>query len=85
MTTINDISDLIRILRDNPEWADALRSVLLSQKLLDVPEEVASLTAAIRELAETANQRLESLERGQEELRQGQQTSAKVKPSSKPP
>ena len=34
MTTINDISDLIRILRDDPAWADAVRSVLLSQELL---------------------------------------------------
>ena len=72
MTTINDISDLIRILRDDPAWADAVRSVLLSQELLRLPEEVAVLTRAFREHAETTNRRLESLEAGQDELRQGQ-------------
>ena len=72
MTTINDISDLIRILRDDPAWAEAVRSVLLSQELLRLPEEVAALTRAFREHAETTNRRLESLEAGQDELRQGQ-------------
>ena len=71
MTTINDISDLIRILRDDPAWADAVRSVLLSQELLRLPEELAALTRAFREHAETTNRRLESLESGQDELRQG--------------
>ena len=73
MTTINDISDLVRILRDDPAWADAVRSVLLSQELLNLPKEVADLTRAVRENAETVNRRLEALEKGQEELRAGQQ------------
>ena len=72
MTTINDISDLIRILRDDPAWADAVRSVLLSEELLNLPQEVAALTRAFREFAEATNRRLESLEAGQDELRQGQ-------------
>ena len=72
MTTINDISNLARILRDDPAWADAVRSVLLSQELLRLPEEVAALTRALREHSETTNRRLESLEAGQDELRQGQ-------------
>ena len=72
MTTINDISDLIRILRDDPAWADAVRSVLLSEELLNLPQEVAALTRAFREFAEATNRRLESLEAGQDEIRQGQ-------------
>ena len=72
MTTINDISDLIRILRDDPAWADAVRSVLLSQELLMLPKEVAALTRAVGEHTETTNRRLESLEAGQDQLRQGQ-------------
>ena len=72
MTTINDISDLIRILRDDPAWADAVRGVLLSQELLRLPQEVAALTRAFRQHAETTNRRLGSLEAGQDELRQGQ-------------
>jgi hypothetical protein len=73
MTTINDISDLVRILRDDPAWADAVRSVLLSQELLNLPKEVADLTRAVRENAETVNRRLEALEKGQGELRAGQE------------
>ena len=68
MTTINDISDLIRILRDDPAWADAVRSVLLSQELLDLPKEVAALTKSVKQHAETTNRRLESLEAGQAQL-----------------
>ena len=37
MTTINTIEDLARILRDQPTWAEALRALLLSQELLDLP------------------------------------------------
>ena len=72
MTTINDITDLIRILRNDPDWAEAVRSVLLSQELQKLPEEFATLTRAFREHADNTNRRLESLEAGQDELRQGQ-------------
>ena len=37
MTTINTIEDLARILRDQPTWAEALRALLLTQDLLDLP------------------------------------------------
>ena len=37
MTTINTIEDLARILREQPTWAEALRSLLLTQELLDLP------------------------------------------------
>ena len=37
MTTINTIEDLARILRDQPTWAAALRALLLTQELLDLP------------------------------------------------
>lgn len=43
MTTINDIGDLARILREQPEWADAIRGVLLSKELLDLPRQFARL------------------------------------------
>ena len=43
MTTINDIADLARILREQPEWADALRSILLGQELLAMPARLAEL------------------------------------------
>ena len=43
-TTINDISDLARILEERPEWAETLRSLLLSREVLEQPEKMAQLT-----------------------------------------
>ena len=43
-TTINDISDLARILEERPEWAETLRSLLLSREVLEQPEKLAQLT-----------------------------------------
>ena len=37
MPPINTIEDLARILREQPTWADALRALLLTQELLDLP------------------------------------------------
>ena len=60
MTNINDISDLVRILRENPDWTDILRGILLSRELLELPTKFPELVAAVAEL--TA---------GQAELRAG--------------
>ena len=46
-TTINDISDLSRILQENPEWAETLRSLLLSREVLTQPEKMAQLTERV--------------------------------------
>ena len=76
MTTINDIGDLIRILREQPEWAEALRGVLLSRELLELPEEFAQfvkLTNAnfqtVNANFQTVNARLERLETDVVEIR----------------
>ena len=37
MTTIHTIDDLARILREQPAWADTLRSLLLTDDLLELP------------------------------------------------
>ena len=37
MTTINTIEDLVQILREQPAWAEAVRAVLLTDDLLDLP------------------------------------------------
>ena len=62
MTTINDISDLIRIIRQDPDWAEALRSVLLSKELLALPETFAAFVSKTRENSRVANQRLYAIE-----------------------
>ncbi len=42
MTTPNTIEDLARILQEQPTWAQALRALILSQELMDLPETFAS-------------------------------------------
>ena len=38
MTTINTMEDLARILQEQPTWAEALRALLLTRELLELPE-----------------------------------------------
>ena len=40
MTTINDISDLIRVLQEHPEWRQALRGIILDEDLTRLPQQV---------------------------------------------
>ncbi len=61
MTTINDIGDLVRVLREQPEWAEALRGVLLSRELLEMPEEFAQFVKLTNANFQTVNARLERL------------------------
>ena len=72
MTTINDISDLVRILQEDPAWAEAVRSVLLSQELQSLPERFDRFVELTRENNELVNRRLERLEEGQQRLEEGQ-------------
>ena len=52
MTTINTMEDLIRLLDENPEWLEALRSRLLTRELLEMPQTLARFI-------ETTNRRFE--------------------------
>lgn len=69
MTTINDIGDLVRILREQPEWAEALRGALLSRDLLELPEKFAEFVKLVSANFETVNRRLEQLESDVGELK----------------
>ena len=40
MTTINNISDLIRVLQEHPEWRQALRGIILDEDLTRLPQQV---------------------------------------------
>ncbi len=64
MTTINTIEDLVRILREQPAWAEAVRAVLLTEDLLDLP---ARFDRFIQSQEET-NQRQEETNRRLSEL-----------------
>ncbi len=68
MTTINDITDLIRLLREDPTWTETLRNLLLTKELVELPETLSAFVTETRGNFRTVNQRLESLEAGQAEM-----------------
>ena len=72
MTTVNDFTDILRIIREQPEWGEALRAALLSQEVLEMPQRLAALTVAFTEFAENTNRRLAALEGDVAELKGGQ-------------
>lgn len=91
--TVEDFSDLIRILKERPDWRDDLRRQVLTEELLALPSQVAELRASteqrFQELAAAqarTGARLEALtqaqartEAGLEALVQAQaRTEAKV-------
>ncbi len=49
MDEINDIHDLVRILREHPDWADVIRGILLSKDMLNLPLLFAELTEQVTE------------------------------------
>ena len=65
MTTVNDFTDILRIIREQPEWGDALRSALLSKEVLELPQRLA-------EFSEAANKRFDRLESDVAEVKAGQ-------------
>ena len=62
MTSINDIADFVRIIREQPEWADTIRGILLGQELLELPERFASFVELTSENFRLVHQRLDRLE-----------------------
>ena len=48
MATINTIHDLFQLLRDNPEWADELRTLILTTELIDLPRKFDALIEETR-------------------------------------
>ena len=62
MTPINTIEDLARILRDQPTWAEALRALLLSQDLLDLPGRFDRFVETQQETNRLTERRLQAIE-----------------------
>lgn len=53
---IQDVDDLIKQLRQHPEWRDALRREILTEELLSLPQIVRDLAAQVSDLAEAQRQ-----------------------------
>ena len=63
MADVNDIADIIRIMGEQPEWADTLRGALLSKELLELPEQFARHESLLTRTLEATNARLDNLDR----------------------
>ena len=74
MTPINTIEDLARILRDQPTWAEALRALLLTQDLLDLPGRFDRFVETQREF----NQAQQKANEAQREFNQAQQETNRL-------
>ena len=69
MTTINNIEDLIRLLDEHPEWAEALRARLLTRELLELPAVLARFIQETNERFDRVERRLDHLEADVAELK----------------
>ena len=49
MTTINDISDLVQVLRDRPDWLAAVRNLVLGDEVLNLPQQLARFAETTEE------------------------------------
>ena len=81
MTTINTIEDLARILRDQPTWAEALRALLMTQELLDLPGRFDRFVEAQREFNQAqqeANEVQREFNQAQREFNQAQQETNRL-------
>ena len=64
MTTINDIGDLARVLREHPEWRETIRGLVLGDEVSRLPEQLAAFI-------EATHQRFDRLEENQDRLETG--------------
>lgn len=68
MTTINTIEDLMRILDNNPEWLEALRTRLLTRELLDMPNTLARFMESTNQKFEGIDQKFEQIDQRFEQI-----------------
>ena len=73
MVNINTAEDLIELLRENQEFREAARQIILTEELLTLPVEFHAFRTEFRSYAEVADKRFQNLEDGQRELKEGQQ------------
>jgi predicted nuclease with TOPRIM domain len=72
MTTINNIADLVRILKEQPEWADTIRGILLTEELLNLPNRFAEFVQLTQESYRLINERLTQIDTRIDRLETGQ-------------
>ncbi len=70
--TINSMQDLVRVLDEHPEWAEALRVRLLTRELLELPQRLADFVAASNKRFEAIEARLDRVDDDLSTLKAGQ-------------
>ena len=70
MTSINDITDLVQVLRDNPEWRDTIRAMIVGEDLGKLPDEMATFVRATNENFTLVHQQFEKVDRQFEKIDQ---------------
>ena len=68
--TVNDLNDLLRILREQPEWLAEVRRVLLTDELLTLPDLVRELVEAQRRTDERLAEFQQRIEQQMAEFQQ---------------
>jgi polyhydroxyalkanoate synthesis regulator phasin len=66
--TVEDFTDLIRLLRERPEWQAELRRLVLPEELLPLPALVRDLAQKVGELAEAQRRTEERQARAEEQI-----------------
>ena len=64
------IEDLLKAIREHPEWREELRRVILTEELLQLPERFERLSAIVQQLVVLVQQLVEQGARHDEEIRQ---------------
>ena len=70
--TVSDFHDLVRILEERPEWRGELRRLVLTDELLSLPEQVASLRTTTDQRFQELSQQLTILTQQVTELTEAQ-------------
>ncbi len=60
MTTINDISDIARVLREHPEWRETIRGLVLGEEIARLPEQLAAFIEATQRNFEALGKSLDA-------------------------
>ena len=62
MFTIDEFHDLLRLLREHPDWRDELRRQVLADEMLDLPKAMQKLTERVDQLTERMDQLTERVD-----------------------
>ena len=72
MTTINSQEDFLRALRENPEWKEAVRALILGEELLQLPARFNAFADEQRQVNKRVESDISDLKAGVQELNAGQ-------------